>query len=338
MKPVRASPAALSKLVLHLGGIRAERLEWVHASLAARLAGYKPDLLDHALLKDRTLLRLWGVRGADLIVHREDAPAQVAAAADEAQLCARFLDANLSIDAERRRHLMEELLPGPFSRSDVARRFERYLHLTGRAPPGAVYQNVLREALFHGQSIWCGGEGPATRYCSVKEWIGEPLVAVPDLGRLLATYLSAFGPAPLADIASCLGSSATAIRATLTSLDAVEVDIEGARPGWILAEDVKVLRKAPDPRHAPSFALPQQDPLLTACPSRDRLGPGLVALSTSTQEAPGTVWVAGKVVATWRREGDVAEVRPIGRVAPAPRSLTEAFAQGEPLLRPRLVR
>jgi hypothetical protein len=338
MKPVRASPSVLAKLVLRLGGIRAERLEWVHASLAARMTGYKPELLDQALLRDRTLLRLWGVRGADLIVHRDDAPAQVAAAADEAQLCARFLDANLSIDAERRRQLIEELLPGPFSRSDVARRFERYLHLTGRAPPGSVYQNVLREALFHGQSIWCGGEGPATRYCSAREWIGEPLVAVPDLGRLLATYLSAFGPAPLADISTCLGFSSTVIRAALTNLDAVEIEVEGTRPGWLLAEDVKVLRKAPDPRDAPAFALPQQDPLLTACPSRDRLGPGLAALSSSTQEAPGTVWVAGKVVATWRREGDVAEVRPIGRVAPAPRSLTEAFAQGEPLLRPRLVR
>jgi hypothetical protein len=337
LRPVKSSPEAVANLIRRLGGIRAEKMEWVHASLAARLGGYRSEHLDDSLLGDRLLLRLWGVRGAELIVHREDAAVQVGAAEQEALGWSRFLDANLSIDATRRREILETLMPGPFSRSDITRKFERYLHLTGKAPPSSVHQTIIKEAAARGQLLWCGGEGTSARYRSTVSWLGEELRPVNNPIHLLQVYLAAFGPAPLQEAAVCLGLAVQATRAALHELDAVEVEIEGARPGWVLAQDLPVLRKAPDPKEAPAFALPEQDPLLTAWPSRERLGPGLTALAQGG-EASGTVWIEGKVIATWRREGDTAEVRPIGRSTPAPRQLAAAFAQGAPLLRPRLVR
>ncbi len=336
-KPTKSSVSSVCALVQQLGGVRAERLEWAHASLAARLTGYQPEHLERALLEDKILLRLWGVRGAELVVHREDAPAQVAAAADECVQWGRFLDANLSIEGKRRAEILEQLLPGPFSRSDVARRFERHLHLTGKAPPAVVYQKIIREGAARGQLVWCGGDGNASRYCATSTWLGEAIVPKPDLGRLLSVYLGAFPPAPLSDIASCLGVPSAAVRVTLAELGAVEVDVEG-KAAWLLERDLAALKKAPAPADTPAFALPEQDPLLIACPSRDRLGTGLGAAFPSSGETPGTVWIEGRVVATWRREADVAEVRPIGRATPPPRALAAAFAQGEPRLRPRLVR
>ncbi len=336
-KPTKSSVTTVCALVQRLGGVRAERIEWAHASLAARLSGYKPEHLDTPLLEDKTLLRLWGVRGAELVVHREDAPAQVGACNDEAVQWGRFLDANLSIDAKRRADILNQMMPGPFSRSDIARRFERHLHLTGKAPPSVVYQKIIREAAARGQLLWCGGDGNGSRYCSTESWLGEPLVPAPDLKRLAEIYLAAYPPAPLGDLASCLGTTHASIRATLAEVQAVEIDVDG-KPAWVLEEDLPALKRAPNPQNAPAFALPEQDPLLTACPSRDRLGTGLAAAFPSSGETPGTVWIDGKVVATWRREADVAEVRPIGRSTPPPRALAAAFAQGEPLLRPRLVR
>ncbi len=337
LKPQKSSAASVAALMQRLGGIRAERMEWVHASLAARLTGYSAEHLDQCLLKEKTLLRLWGVKGAELIIHRDDADVQVGASVNEAQIWTRFLDANTSVDANRRRELMVALMPGPFSRTDVTRKFERYLHLTGKAPPSLVYHTIITEAASRGLVLWCGGEGTAARYCSVQSWLGTPLTPRVDNQRLLEIYLSGFGPAPLSEAAAVLGLTQPAARTALSELDAVEVEIEGGRPGWVLAPDLALLRKAPDPGDAPAFALPEQDPLLTAWPSRERLGPGLSQLMTGS-EAQGTVWIEGKVVATWRREGDVAEVRPIGRSTPAPKQLLAAFAQGEPLLRPRLVR
>lgn len=337
LKPQKSSAVSVAVLIKKLGGIRAERMEWVHASLAARLTGYTADHLDQCLLRDKSLLRLWGVRGAELIVHRDDADAQVGACAIEAQIWSRFLDANTSIDCGRRRDLVQALLPGPFSRSDVTRKFERHLHLTGKAPPSSVYQTIIKEAAARGTVAWCGGEGTSARYCSVQHWVGEALNPKTDNQRLMEIYLTAFGPAPLTEAAAVLGMTQPATRTALGELDAVEVEIEGGRPGWILAEDLPLLKKAPDPKDAPAFALPEQDPLLTAWPSRERLGPGLSQLASGS-EAAGTVWIEGRIVATWRREGDVAEVRPVGRSTPAPRQLAAAFSQGEPLLRPRLVR
>ncbi len=336
-RPARSSNAAVCSLVQRLGGIRAERLEWAHASLAARLTDYRPEQLENALQRDKILLRLWGVRGAEMIVHRADAPAQVAAAADEAIQWARFLDANLSIDGARRSQIMGELLPGPFSRSDVARRFERFLHLTGKAPPAVVYQKIIREAGARGLLLWCNGEGNASRYCSTESWLGEVITPKADLPCLLKTYLSAYPPAPIPDIANCLGISPAAVRPMLEEVGAVEIDVEG-KPAWILESDLPGLKKAPPLASTPAFALPEQDPLLTACLSRDRLGTALSAAFPSSGETPGTVWIEGRLIATWRREADVAEVRPIGRATPPPRALAAAFAQGEPRLRPRLVR
>jgi len=297
LRPVKSSPEAVSNLIRRLGGIRAEKMEWVHASLAARLGGYRAEHLEHSLLGDRQLLRLWGVRGAELIVHRDDAAAQVGAADQEAIGWSRFLDANLSIDAGRRREILETVMPGPFSRSDVTRKFERYLHLTGKAPPSSVHQTIIKEAGARGQLIWCGGEGTSARYCSTTSWLGEPLTPVNNPIHLLEVYLSAFGPAPLQEAAVCLGLTAQATRSALHELDAVEVEIEGARPGWVLSQDLAALRKAPDPKEAPAFALPEQDPILTAWPSRERLGPGLTALAQGG-EASGTVWIDGRVIAT----------------------------------------
>ncbi|MHB8419620.1 MAG: DNA glycosylase AlkZ-like family protein [Myxococcales bacterium] len=336
-KPTKSSVGTVCALVQRLGGVRAERLEWAHSSLAARLSGYKPEHLEEALLADKTLLRLWGVRGAELVVHREDAPAQLGAATEDAVQWGRFLDANLSIDGKRRAEIVGQMLPGPFSRSDVARRFERHLHLTGKAPPSVVYQKIIREAAAQGKLLWCGGDGNTSRYCSTSVWLGESLAPAADLRRLTEVYLAAFPPAPLGDLASCLGASSSAVRTVLAEIGAAEVDIDG-RTAWILEDDVAALRKAPAPEEAPAFALPEQDPLVTACPTRDRLGPGLAAAFPSSGETPGTVWIEGRVIATWRREADVAEVRPIGRSTPPPRALAAAFAQGEPLLRPRLVR
>ena len=336
-KPTKSSVGTVCALVQRLGGVRAERLEWAHASLAARLSGYRPEHLEQALLSDKTLLRLWGVRGAELIVHREDAAAQVAAAYDEAVQWGRFLDANLSIDGKRRAEILGQMLPGPFSRSDVARRFERHLHLTGKAPPSVVYQKIIREGAALGKLLWCGGDGNSSRYCATSLWLGEELVPQADLRKLAAIYLAAYPPAPLSDLAICLGAGSAAVRQVLVELEAVEVDIEG-RPAWILEDDLAALRRAPAPLEAPAFALPEQDPLVTACPTRDRLGPGLAAAFPTSGETPGTVWIEGRVIATWRREADVAEVRPIGRSTPPPRALAAAFAQGEPVLRTRLVR
>src|ERR1700733_5016278 len=106
LKPQKSAPPAVAALIRKLGGIRSERMEWVHASLAARLTGYKADHLDHCLLVEKSLLRLWGVRGAELITHRDDADVQVGACAIEAQVWSRFLDANTSIDFNRRREIL----------------------------------------------------------------------------------------------------------------------------------------------------------------------------------------------------------------------------------------
>ncbi len=337
LRPTKSSIATVCALVERLGGVRAERLEWAHASLAARLSGYQSAHLDDPLLQDKTLLRLWGVRGAELVVHRRDVRAQLAAAQEEAHQWSRFLDANLSIDEKRRDEILGLLMPGPFSRSEVARRFERHLHLTGKAPPSAVYMRIIREAGARGRLCWCGGEGTAARYCSLERWMGEPVEPRPDLERLVSVYLSAFPPAPLSDVATCLGATASSVRETLAKLEAVEVEVDG-KPSFVLPDDVSALKKAPDPAEAPSFALPEQDPLLIACPTRDRLGTGLAAAFPTSGEMPGTVWIEGRLIATWRREADVAEVRPIGRSTPPPKQLQAAFAQGEPLLRPRLVR
>ncbi len=121
--------------------------------------------------------------------------------------------------------------------------------------------------------------------------------------ELLRRWLTAFGPAPLADLVWWTGWPVGRVRTALRSVDTVEVDLEG-RPGIVLADD---LGTTDEP--APAAALlPALDPTPMGWVERDWfLGGHRGPLFDRTGNIGPTIFWQGRVVGGWaqRPDGDI---------------------------------
>ncbi|MGN5240002.1 winged helix DNA-binding domain-containing protein [Rhodococcus sp. SJ-3] len=134
-------------------------------------------------------------------------------------------------------------------------------------------------------------------------WLGEeiePRSESEGLRDLVAMWLGAFGPGTEADIKWWLGSTIKAVRAALTELAAVEVDLDG-RVGYLLPDDVD-----PAPSAEPWGALlPSLDPTTMGWFEREwYLGPYKQQLFDTSGNAGPTAWWDGRVVGTWWQSDD----------------------------------
>src|SRR5690606_20361573 len=97
--------------------------------------------------------------------------------------------------------------------------------------------------------------------------LGEPIEELPQEEghrRLVEGWLRAFGPGTEQDIKWWLGSTLTAVRASLASLRAVEVDLDG-RTGYLLPDD----QEPDDPVEPWAALLPTLDPTTMGWTERD---------------------------------------------------------------------
>src|SRR3982074_712747 len=145
------------------------------------------------------------------------------------------------------------------------------------------------------RGIW-GSRGQAT-WASAATWLGRGL-GRPDVERILLRYLTAFGPATVADMGAWSGLSGLGEIAELL------------RPGLRVFRDQRGrelldLPDAPRPdpdTPAPVRFLPEYDNVLLSHADRSRvLDPGrLPPLPPGNGGRLGTVLVDGRLAATWR--------------------------------------
>ena len=140
-------------------------------------------------------------------------------------------------------------------------------------------------------------------WTSMASWLGDELTPTePDAGcaEIVRHWLWTFGPGTEADLVWWLGSTKTAVRAALSSVDAVAVELDDGATGWVLPDDTADLQ-AP-PRAEPWVALlPTLDP--TTMGWRERAfyldGAHTPFLFDSAGNGGTTVWVDGRIVGCW---------------------------------------
>jgi hypothetical protein len=121
--------------------------------------------------------------------------------------------------------------------------------------------------------------------------------------ELARRWLTAFGPAPAADLQWWAGWTGAQTKAALAALPVTEVDLDG-QPGVALAGDLEFPADAPQA----AVLLPALDPTPMGWQSRSwYLGPHAPALFDRTGNIGPTVWWAGRVVGGWaqRASGEV---------------------------------
>jgi len=140
-------------------------------------------------------------------------------------------------------------------------------------------------------------------WATTSSWLGEQPTVPPERdarAELVRRWLHAFGPATVADLKWWLGSTMTAVRAALSDVGAVEVDLHG-QSGVALADDLEpVVEVEPYPA-----LLPGLDPTTMGWYERDwYLGPHRAAIFDTTGNGGMTAWWDGRIVGGWNQTPD----------------------------------
>jgi winged helix DNA-binding protein len=225
-------------VVSELCGLHAQVTSSADLTVWARVEGWGSADLDRALWKDRTLVKLWLMRGTlHLVPSSEHALWTAALRTSTASLgdrWARFLRVPRS-EIDRLLETIVEALDG-----NALTREELAAEVTRRRRDPALgealrhsWGGLLKPASYRGLLCFAPSDGQRVRFTSPRSWLGLEGSDGPDpedaLREVVRRFVTTYGPVPTDEVARWWGESARTIGRVLRSLDdeVVEVDVEG---------------------------------------------------------------------------------------------------------------
>ncbi|CAN5645809.1 winged helix DNA-binding domain-containing protein [soil metagenome] len=295
----------------------------------ARTCIASPSNIERELYDDLSALRMLAMRRTLFLVPVRDiamihaAASQAIAQAERRRTIAMFAEGGVGPDPSI---LLEELEAaglaalrerGEATTSELTALDPRLGHkitlARGKAYEGTI--SVSQKVFFHlaldgkigrgrPRGTWIASQ---FRWSPIERWLagGIPDLPVDDSrAELVRRWLRAFGPGTRDDIKWWAGWTVAAVKQALAAVEAVEVELDGDKIGYLLADDLE-----PVDRPASWVALlPALDATTMGWAGRDwYLGPHRPALFDRNGNAGPTIWVDGRVVGGWaqRRSGEV---------------------------------
>lgn len=316
-----ATAGAVVRAVRGRVGVQAQEPRAARLALRARIHRLEAAAIEAALVRERSLVRTWTLRGT---LHL--------AAADDLAWLLDLLAPGLIRGGERRRlelgldagtsrrgvDALERMLraQGPLTRAEIAAR------LSALGIPTAGQATFHLIALAGLEGVLCYGpdrDGEAT-FVALEDWIEPGPVLSPEdaADELVRRYLAGYGPATPEDVATWSGLAMGTVRAAWQRLEdrLLAVTVRDA-PAWLLAEDAARLDAAP-PAGPIVRLVPGYDPYLLGYRRRDlAVDPGHAkAIHPGGGVLHPAILVDGRAAGTWktaRRRGRLDVVlRPFG--------------------------
>lgn len=344
--------SSVAELADSLVGYHATTPSTVYLSAWARIAGFRPDQMDAALYRDRSLIKQLAMRRTLFVFTRPVLADAVGAVGPRVTASERtnmlrdlrrspgFDDPDRWIDTARAA-VRDDLADGSLRTSTQLR--ERLPALDGyvvhgvgtkweaRAPMGPRVLNMMSAAgdIVRGPNS-AGWHLSRPSWSAMSTWLGEPLpgVTAEDGHRaMIERWLRSFGPGTETDLVWWLGSTKRAVRTALSALDVVEVVLDDGNVGYVLADDVPGDGSVDDPAEPAAFLLPELDPTTMGWKQRDfYLGPHVGHVFDSNGNGGQTAWWDGRIVGGWRQHKDDGriEIHPLEKL---PRAATRALAE-----------
>jgi DNA glycosylase AlkZ-like len=308
------SPAPLPRVLERIGGIQAQYAPSMYIGLWSRVRDLQLDAVTRGLER-RSLVQATLMRSTIHLVSRADYwPLTLAVGEARRRSWARSVRGDEAAMRRAAERLRAALADGPRRQAEIqaligkdeARWVGFFLDLV-RVPPSGTWER--RRADLYGLA---------------EDWVGPPEVT-PEEGRelLVRRYLTGFGPASRADVASFTGLAPTEIDAVLERLELRR-----------FADLIDLPRlPLPDPETpAPARLIPHWDATLLVHARRTQIlreDDRARIFSSKTPHSFATFLVDGQVAGIWREEGGKVVLEPFRRLDAADRrALT---AEGERL-------
>jgi len=255
----RATPAEVLRVAGDICGIHAQLMSSAELSLWARIDGLEREAVQRALWTDRTLVKLWAMRGTLHLIPAADLGQWVAALGTYTGYGNTYPKMDVLASA------VDAALAGqPLTREELATEVERR---TG-APEYAEWVrfswgSYLKPISFRGQLCFAASEGGRIRFTTPATWLAGELDRSDPADALRAItrrYLRAYAPATAQDLARWwVGGTPSKGKRMLAALgeEAIEIAVEGER-AWVLATDLPQILST-EPSNAARL-LPAFDP------------------------------------------------------------------------------
>jgi hypothetical protein len=305
------TPLEPAQLLQEIFALQAQDYPAALLSLWARHNSLRSAAIRNALYQERTIVRVWTLRGTLHLVTREDAAWLLPLLGPRFIQSDRRRFTQLGWDEERYTralHLLVGALQdrGPLLRAQITDLLRSNdLPSQGQAPVHFLYRAALEGVICEGPEI--NGKPAFTLF---EDWIGNPhrMDRQDALKELVLRYLDGHGPASAEDFTNWSGLKTSDIREVWRSVgeQAAEVDVDGKPalvPQKLLSSLDKLQGKSPGVRLLPRF-----DTLMLSYADRK----WIVDAAYDKSIRPGggmisaTVLVDGKIQGTWstqRRKG-----------------------------------
>lgn len=298
----RAPRGGELRVASRICGLHAQVLSSAALSLWARVEGVTLEAFQRALWRERTLVKIWAMRGTLHLLPARDLPVYFGALRTYTHYLTQGWVRYFGITRQEIELVTEtvgEVLRGRvLTRDQLA---DAVVERTGAKKLGALLRQgwgvLLKPAAYRGQLCFAEGEGARVRFThpgAVRQL--APQKALAELAR---RYLGAYGPATRDDFALWWRqTSRVEAQRLIESLEVTAVEIEGAR-AYLLAGETQPAAELRSVRLLPAF-----DPYVVGAP---RSG-GLFAAAHKARIFRPQGWISpallvdGHVEGVWRHE------------------------------------
>jgi Winged helix DNA-binding domain len=244
----RAPRRSLIKVVDRICGLHAQVMSSAELTAWARVDDLAPDAIGNALWKQRSLVKLWAMRGTLHLLPARDVGLWLGATGTYDHYLKPVWLRNFQITEKELETLIaaiDRALDGRLlTREELGEEIERTTRSPGvKEKVQGSWGPYLKPAAFQGKLLFGPNKGQNVRFTSPSSWVkGELEIEDGESARREVTrrYLGAFGPATREDLARWWGVQPAQGGRMLKAIeDELEpVDVEGTA-GWMLARHAR---------------------------------------------------------------------------------------------------
>lgn len=307
---------SVEEVVGAICGLHAQAPLTPYLSLWNRMRGFRAEMLDEALYQEKSLVKMWFMRGTLHVIPVKDLPVYHSA------LRGMWFGTNgrylreverPSYDERRKEvhpRILEALSNGPLRRRELR---ERVCSLSGES--ASLYKElfspwggVLKETCYLGLTVFAEPRDKESCFARLDRWLPQSGLKEADvktaMESLFSRYLHCYGPASTQDFAYWSGLPASRIARVVEENPQrfAAVEVQGDRRTlWMLREDLGKVEKVNVEEKVSPRLLPRFDPYLLGHRVRTRLVDerDLKKIYRPAGDVAACVLVDGRVAGRW---------------------------------------